>query len=159
MNTPRTRSIGAAHLGPATGHPWARGPLLSPEGDGVGAGAGGESTATTGESTATTSEAGTAPPAGEKHLPQSQVNVLVANARREGREAALRERPATPGKEPAPKGAETAAAPADLVRQEVSRVRTFERAIAPHALNDRQVARMEEALSAANPSDVAAWSI
>ncbi len=88
-------STGAAHLGPGSGCAFRRGPLLAPEdaGGAAGGASGGEPPATPPAPPAAppTSAPGTAPGGEEKHLPQSQVNALVAQARREGREQALRE--------------------------------------------------------------------
>lgn len=47
---------------------------------------------------------------------------------------------------------------AEDVQTLLSRDRAFTRATATANLNDRQMARMEAALKAENPSDVAAWS-
>lgn len=166
-NTTTTRgSIGAAHLGPASGFRWGRAPLLSPE-DGTGSGAGvtgGESTTTT-TTTAATGEPGTAPAGtGEKLIPQSQVNHLVAKARQEGRDAALKEKPQGGGQQPsgngqpAAKGDSTGMMSAEDVQQLIARDRAFTRATAQAGLSDRQLERMEAALRVENPSDVATWA-
>lgn len=101
MNQYTKHGSGSAQLGPASGFAFVRGRLLAPEGDGGAAGgsSGGEGSTTTTPTTTpsqgastTQGDSGTAPGGGsEKLLPQSQVNTLVANARREGREQALRE--------------------------------------------------------------------
>lgn len=157
------RAIGAAHIGYSMFG--ARGPLLAPEGDGAGAGSGGgESTATTATTaaSATTGDPATAPgaTASEKMLPQSQVNTLIANAKREAREATRREleqqqQQAAPKKEePKPSGNASSLSATD-VQQIVARERAIERASV--GLTPGRAARMEEACRAANPSDVAAW--
>lgn len=100
MNQTTKHGSGSAALGPASGFAFVSGRLLAPENDGGAAGgASGGGTTTTAPTTtpsqaATTTqgESGTAPGGGsEKMLPQSQVNALIASARREGREAAQRE--------------------------------------------------------------------
>jgi hypothetical protein len=100
QTTKRVSGYGSAMIGPASGlGGWRRGPLLAPEDAASGAAggsSGGDGTSTPTNppagATTTTSESGTAPGAGsEKMLPQSQVNALVAAARREGAEKAQRE--------------------------------------------------------------------
>lgn len=100
MNQTTKHGSGSAQLGPASGFAFVRGRLLAPEGDGGAAGGstGGEAAttaSTTQPSTAATTtqgDSGTAPGgSGEKLLPQSQVNALVAAARREGKEQAQRD--------------------------------------------------------------------
>lgn len=88
-NQTTKRSIGAAHLGPGSGAMFGRrGPLLAPEDSGSAAAAPSAEAATTIAQDTT----GTAPVvSSEKMLPQSQVNVLIASAKRDAREAALRE--------------------------------------------------------------------
>jgi hypothetical protein len=152
------RGAYAAHIGyPMFG---ARGPQLAPEDGGNGAGAaGGESTTTaTTTAAATTSEPVTAPGGtSEKMVPQSQVDALVGKARREGRDSALKEKEAPPpAKKAAPKG-EEAMSRAEY-EQARARDRAFTRATAAAGLSDVQLTRMERALEADNPPDVAEWS-
>ena len=167
----RASLAGAMHWGPGSGSAFGRrGPLRAPDGDGNSAGAGGgESTANAATTANGTGAPGTAPGAGtgEKHLPQSQVNTLVANARREGREAALREQQTTTTQQtttqqqqaPA-KGAEQQQ-PSAMSRSDVQalmqRERAFTHATAAVAPTPQQLARMEAAFNAENPSDVTAW--
>lgn len=152
---------GGAHMGPGSGFAFGRRcPLLAPNDDGNGAGGGGGASSGTTTTTATTGDPATAPGAAgnEKSLPQSQVNTLVANARREGRESALRERQSSSSTTAAPKGEAASPAPADDAQATISRYRAFDRAVGAAGLNERQLARMEAAFNAEKPSDVSAWS-
>lgn len=147
---------GAAHIGFSMFG--ARGPLREEEG------AGGSSAAPVAPSAAAQGEPAPAPGApAEKLLPQSQVSTLIAEAKRET-EAKTRARvlqeieaakaPAAPKPTAKPDGSMSA----EDVQTLLSRDRAFTRATATANLNDRQMARMEAALKAENPSDVAAWS-
>lgn len=163
-DTKNHRSYGAAH-GAAFGRSMmfgSRGPLLSPE-DGNGAGAtGGETTSTS--TTTTTGTPGTAPAGagGEKLLTQAQVNALVAQARREGRESAAQQTPppqtTTQPKATTPPAGEAQPMTAEAVQQLMQRERAFTRATATAGLSEKQLARMEAAFNAEKPADVAAWS-
>lgn len=131
--------------------------LLAPEGDGAGAAAPAiESTATT------TGEPATAPAAApsEKMLPQSQVNTLIVEAKRQAREAARKEfEPAAPKpKEPekAPPAPTAGMMSSTDVQQLIARERAFERGAS--GIDGGRLARMEAAFRADNPSDVSAWT-
>lgn len=148
---------GAAHIGFSMFG--ARGPLREEEG------AGGSSAAPVAPSAAAQGEPAPAPGApAEKLLPQSQVSTLIAEAKRETeaktRARVLQEIEAAKAPQPAPKP--TAKADGSMSAEDVqtllSRDRAFTRATATANLNDRQLARMEAALKADNPPDVAAWS-
>lgn len=158
------RSYGAAH-GAAFGRSMmfgSRGPLLSPEGDGNSAAPTGETTSTS-TTTTTTGTPGTAPAgaSGEKLLTQAQVNALVAQARREGRESAAQPLTQTTTQPKATTPTAGEAQPmmtAEAVQQLMQRERAFTRVTATAGLNDKQLARMEAAFNADKPADVAAWS-
>lgn len=148
---------GAAHIGFSMFG--ARGPLREEEG------AGGSSAAPVAPPPAAPGEPAPAPGApAEKLLPQSQVSTLIAEAKRETeaktRARVLQEIEAAKAPPPAPKPAaksDGSMSAAD-VQALLARDRAFTRATATANLNDRQLARMEAALNADNPSDVAAWS-
>lgn len=158
------RGAYAAHIGYSMFG--ARGPLLAPEGDGNGAASAGSTVETT---TAvapapTTGDPATAPgAASEKMLPQSQVNTLIAQAKRDaearGREAYRKELEAQTAQPAAPKKEAAAAAPTPMtpadVQQVIARERALERAGA--GLTPGRQQRMETACRAENPSDIAAW--
>ena len=161
---------GAAHI-----RHWmfgARGPLLNLEGGGNGAPA---PTATPGVAPpAPQGDPATAPGAApaEKLLPQSQVNALIAEAKRDS-EAKTRakvvqeQKDAEAARAVEVKASAAAAAKpsgsasglsADEVQLMIARARAFERVTATAGLNERQVARMEEALATSKPTDIAEWS-
>lgn len=147
---------GAAHIGFSMFG--ARGPLREEEGSG------GSSPAPVAPTPAAPGEPAPAPGApAEKLLPQSQVSTLIAEAKRETeaktRARVLQEIEAS--KAPAPKPAATksdGSMSAEDVQNLLARDRAFTRATAAAGLNDRQLTRMEAALKAENPPDVAAWS-
>lgn len=99
----------------------------------------------------------------EKLLPQSQVSTLIAEAKRDTeaktRAKVLQEIEAAKAPPPA-KAAAKADGSMSLedVQSLLARDRAFTRATATANLNERQLTRMEAALKADNPSDVAAWS-
>lgn len=157
------RGPGAAHI-----RHWmfgARGPLLAPEDGGNGAGgSGGGTSGTTTTTTTTEGTPGTAPAGagGEKLLTQAQVNALVAQARREGRESATQQTTqqttTPPPKATTAPAGEAQPMTAEAVQQLMQRERAFTRATATAGLTEKQLARMEEAFNVAKPADVAAWS-
>ncbi len=146
---------GAAHIGFSMFG--ARGPLREEEG------AGGSSAAPVAPTAAAQGEPAPAPGApAEKLLPQSQVSTLIAEAKRETeaktRARVLQEIEAAKAPTPKPAAKSDGLMSAADVQALLSRDRAFTRATATANLNDRQLARMEAALNAENPSDVAAWS-
>jgi len=162
--TPR-RSSGAAHN--AAWIPGLRRPLMAPEdaGGGAAASAAAPAPASTPAAPAPASSPGTAPGGSENMLPQSRVNELVGQARREGREAALREigpqpkpaapAPVAPAADPAKPGALTE----DAVISLMDRERAFTHAsTGTYQLTAPQLQRMTQAFRAEKPTDVAAWT-
>jgi hypothetical protein len=152
-NRPTSATIGAAHNGPGSGFAFRRGPLLNSVDAGGAA-------ATTATSTTTTSEQGapgTAPAStstsapAEKMVPQSQVNTLIANARREGRDGALRE-----GKQGQP-AAQAAPLSAEARLEELELRRTFDRKAAKLGLDDEASDDLFDLYKAQRPTDVGAW--
>ncbi len=143
---PTQRSSGSAHLGRASGFAWMRGPLLAPEdaGGAAGGSSGGESTTPSAPQPGATTQgtSGTAPGGtSEKLLPQSQVNALVAAARREGREQAQREQQQQPRPQPA------AAAPRHpvankTVRDQISELREENRVMRERSRFEREASRL-----------------
>lgn len=148
---------GAAHIGFSMFG--ARGPLREEEGSG-----GGSSPAPVAPTAAAQGEPAPAPGgAAEKLLPQSQVSTLIAEAKRDT-EAKTRARvlqeieAAKAPAAPKPSAKSDGSMSAEDVQALLSRDRAFTRATATANLNDRQLTRMEAALKADNPPDVAAWS-
>lgn len=158
MKTNLKHGPGAAHIGFSMFG--ARGPLLAPEDTGAGASAStGDAPNTTVSATATTTgEPATSPgAASEKMLPQSKVSTLIAEAKREAKEAARREfeaaqQQAAPKKDP-PK--DQASFTQSDFEKAIKREREIERGIA--GLKPAQAARLEETVRAVNPADIAAY--
>ena len=122
-------------------------PLLAPE-DSGGAAGGISASATT---TSDQGEPATAPAGtGEKLLSQTQVNALIASARREGRESAGRETP----KPAAPKGE---AGSMELRLEEMEMRRTFDRRASKLGLDDEASDDLFDLYKAQRPSDLGAW--
>lgn len=73
-------------------------------------------------------------------------------------ERTLRPTPAAkPATEPKPAATPSAALTDQDVRQMMARQRAFDRSTATAGLSDRQMTRMEQAMSSANPDDVSTW--
>ncbi len=146
IKSTQRHSTGAAHLGPGSGFMFRRGPLLEEVDAGGASGtANPEVTPPTQPATpaapTTTSDPGTAPGGGsEKLLPQSQVNALVAAARREGREQALRDgqqAPQPPVSQPAkPETKQT-------VEEQIAELRAENREIRERARFEKEASRLQ----------------
>ena len=150
---------GGAHIGFSMFG--ARGPLRDEEGNGSSP----APAALPPPATATPAQGEPAPVPGaasEKMLPQSQVSTLIADAKRDTeaktRTKVLQEiadKAAMPAPKPTPKA--DGSMSAEDVQSLLSRDRAFTRATAKADLNERQLMRMEAALKADVPADVAAW--
>jgi hypothetical protein len=122
-----------------------------------------DTTDTTSPVGATTEQPGTQPAEGKaapavKLFTQDEVSRIAANARAEGR---AEKQQATTQRETT----KTAATPSNGnsitqadVQSLIARDRAFNRAVMTAQLTDGQARRMEAALAAENPADVAAWS-
>jgi hypothetical protein len=99
----------------------------------------------------------------EKLLPQSEVNRLIANARREGREAALKTAKPTPAPQPAQQAASIPASAPDALAAMQSRLEEMELRLqfSPTAAkvgwDDTQSATMFDLFKAQRPQDPTDW--
>lgn len=122
--------------------------------------------ATTAAAAATTSDQPVSPPAEARpagaSFTQEDVNRIVTARLNEDRARRSKETPVAPAAKPATT-VPSSSSPPKIVTQEdlqmlLQRERVFTRAIATAGLTESQSARMERAMNADNPPDVAEWS-